>query len=205
MIGPQGRPGGSGQMGDELTNLILIAVGGLLGVAFILRLAGSVAAFLTGTPQPSAGAAGGVAVFFNPGDPGGQLGADGLNLFVYWVVAALMLGALVDGHPYGDGPVARGVVDDLREHGPPPRADPVGRVDGAGVEGSGEGAVVVDVEHEMWHRHRHRNRRRNSGRSRGVSHAARCTHRTPAYVRAAARELVSKSRFSAGCNWCWTT
>lgn len=95
MIGPQGRPGGSGQMGDELTNLILIAVGGLLGVAFILRLAGSVAAFLTGTPQPTAGAAGGVAVFFNPGDPGGQLGADGLNPFVYWVVAVLMLGALV--------------------------------------------------------------------------------------------------------------
>ena len=95
MIGPQGRPGGSGQMGDELTNLILIAVGGLLGVAFILRAAGSVAAFLTGTPQPTAGAAGGVAVFFNPADPGGQLGADGLNPVVYWIVAALMLGALV--------------------------------------------------------------------------------------------------------------
>ncbi|GAA1558522.1 hypothetical protein GCM10009691_35710 [Brevibacterium picturae] len=95
MIGPQGRPGGSGAMGDELTNLILIAVGGLLGVAFILRLAGSVAAFLTGTPQPTTGAAGGVSVFFNPGDPGGQLGAADLNPFVYWVVAALMLGALV--------------------------------------------------------------------------------------------------------------
>ena len=95
MIGPQGRPGGSGQMGDELTNLILIAAGGLLGVAFILRLAGSVAAFLTGIPQPTAGASGGVAVFFNPTDPGGQLGADGLNPVVYWVVAALMLGALV--------------------------------------------------------------------------------------------------------------
>ncbi|MDN5751558.1 MAG: type IV secretory system conjugative DNA transfer family protein, partial [Pseudonocardia sp.] len=95
MIGPQGRPGGSGQMGDELTNLILIAAGGLLGVAFVLRAAGSVAAFLTGGPQPTAGAAGGVAVFFNPADPGGQLGADGLNPFVYWVVAALMLGALV--------------------------------------------------------------------------------------------------------------
>ena len=95
MIGPQGRPGGSGAMGDELTNLILIAVGGLLGVAFILRASGSVAAFLTGAPQPTAGAAGGVAVFFKPGDPGGQLGADGLNPFVYWVVAALMLGALV--------------------------------------------------------------------------------------------------------------
>lgn len=95
MIGPQGRPGGSGQMGDELTNLILIAAGGLLGVAFVLRAAGSVAAFFTGIPQPTAGASGGVAVFFNPADPGGQLGADGLNPVVYWVVATLMLGALV--------------------------------------------------------------------------------------------------------------
>ena len=74
MIGPHGRPGGSGQMGDELTNLILIAAGGLLGVAFVLRAAWeALAAFLTGGPQPTAGAAGGVAVFFNPTDPGGQL------------------------------------------------------------------------------------------------------------------------------------
>ena len=107
MIGPQGRPGGSGQMGDELTNLILIAAGGLLGVAFILRLAGSVAAFLTGTPQPTAGAAGGVAVFFNPADPGGQLGADGLNPVVYWVVAALMLGALVTAGLWARGLIRR--------------------------------------------------------------------------------------------------
>ncbi|OYN92389.1 type IV secretory system conjugative DNA transfer family protein [Parenemella sanctibonifatiensis] len=72
----------------------VIAIGGLLGVAFVLRAAGSVAAFLTGSPQPTAGATGGVAVFFDPADPGGQLGADGLNPVVYWITAALMLTAL---------------------------------------------------------------------------------------------------------------
>jgi len=94
VTGPHTRPG-SGAMGDELTNLVLIAVGGLLGVAFVLRAAGSVAAFLTGSPQPTAGAVGGVAVFFDPADPGGQLGAAGLNPVVYWITAALMLGVLV--------------------------------------------------------------------------------------------------------------
>ncbi|NYI98527.1 type IV secretory pathway TraG/TraD family ATPase VirD4 [Streptomonospora nanhaiensis] len=92
MTGPQGRAGQP--MGDELTNVLLIAIGGLLGVAFVLRAAGSVAAFLTGTAQPTAGATGGVAVFFHPADPGGQLGADGLSPVVYWITAALMLTAL---------------------------------------------------------------------------------------------------------------
>lgn len=95
MTGPQGRPG-SGAMGDELTNVILIAIGGLLGVAFVLRIAGSVAAFLTGADQPTVGVTGGVAVFFDPADPGGQLGAAGLSPVVYWIVAALMLGVLVE-------------------------------------------------------------------------------------------------------------
>jgi type IV secretion system protein VirD4 len=81
-------------MGDELTNLVLIAIGGIIGVAFVLRAAGSVAAFLTGTDQPTAGATGGIAVFFDPGDPGGQLGADDLNPVVYWIVTTVMLGAL---------------------------------------------------------------------------------------------------------------
>ncbi|MBK4120287.1 type IV secretory system conjugative DNA transfer family protein [Kocuria rhizophila] len=81
-------------MGDELTNILLIAIGGLLGVAFVLRAAGSVAAFLTGTAQPTSGATGGVAVFFDPADPGGQLGADGLNPEIYWITAAIMLTAV---------------------------------------------------------------------------------------------------------------
>ncbi len=107
MTGPQGRPGGSGAMGDELTNIILIAIAGLLGVAFVLRIAGSVTAFLTGHPQPTVGVTGGVAVFFDPADPGGQLGAAGLSPVVYWIITALMLTALAAAGFWGWGLVRR--------------------------------------------------------------------------------------------------
>ena len=54
---PQQRQGGS--VGDELTNAALIGLVGIFGVALILRAAGSVAAFLSGTPQPTSGPASG--------------------------------------------------------------------------------------------------------------------------------------------------
>ncbi|MGP9695130.1 type IV secretory system conjugative DNA transfer family protein [Brachybacterium sp. AOP25-B2-12] len=94
-------------MGDELTNIILIAIAGLLGVAFVLRIAGSVTAFLTGHPQPTVGVTGGVAVFFDPADPGGQLGAAGLSPVVYWIITALMLTALAAAGFWGWGLVRR--------------------------------------------------------------------------------------------------
>ena len=47
----------AGGMGDELTNAALIGLIGMFGIALVLRAAGSLAAFLTGTPQPDAGAA----------------------------------------------------------------------------------------------------------------------------------------------------
>ena len=59
----------AGSMGDELTNAALIGLIGMFGIALVLRAAGSVAALLTSTPQPDAGAAAGLAVLFNPGDP----------------------------------------------------------------------------------------------------------------------------------------
>ena len=97
MTGPQGRPGQP--MGDELTNVILIAIGGLLGVAFVLRAAGSVAAFLTGAPQPTAGATGGVAVFFHPADPGEQLTALTVAGFWAWgVIRRTMRQSAADPH-----------------------------------------------------------------------------------------------------------
>lgn len=67
----------------------------LFGVALILRAAGPVAAFLTGTPQPAGDPASGVGVLFRPGDPGSALDADGLNPVVYWIVAGLLLAGLV--------------------------------------------------------------------------------------------------------------
>ncbi|HAS31754.1 MAG TPA: type VI secretion protein [Microbacterium sp.] len=87
----------AGGMGDELTNAALIGLIGIFGIALVLRAAGSIAAFLTGTPQPDAGAAAGLAVLFNPGDPATALGADGLNPVVYWLVSTALLGGLAAG------------------------------------------------------------------------------------------------------------
>ncbi len=87
----------AGGMGDELTNAALIGLIGMFGIALVLRAGGSVAAFLTGTPQPDAGAAAGLAVLFNPGDPATALGADGLNPVAYWLVSAALLGGLATG------------------------------------------------------------------------------------------------------------
>lgn len=81
-------------MGDELTNILLIGVGAALGFTVILRAGGSAAASLQGLPQPDSGLTGGVAVFFNLGDPGTELGAPGLNPVVYWIVVALMLAVI---------------------------------------------------------------------------------------------------------------
>ncbi|MFQ6484659.1 TraM recognition domain-containing protein [Brachybacterium epidermidis] len=92
MTTPQQRQ--SGSFGDELTNAALIALIGMFGVALILRAAGSVAAFLTGTPQPAAGPASGLGVMFNPTDPAAALDAEGLNPVAYWIVTGLMLATL---------------------------------------------------------------------------------------------------------------
>ncbi|WP_142113739.1 TraM recognition domain-containing protein [Rarobacter incanus] len=66
----------------------------LFGLTLILRAAGSIAAFLTGVSQPSAGIAGGIGVLTHPGHPGTALGADELNAIAYWAVAAVMLAGL---------------------------------------------------------------------------------------------------------------
>lgn len=82
-------------MGDELTNILLGGVGAALGLALILRVAGTVAAFLSGLPQPASGLTGGVAVFFDPGNPGAELGVPGLSPVVYWIVTALLLAVVI--------------------------------------------------------------------------------------------------------------
>ncbi|HET7476176.1 MAG TPA: TraM recognition domain-containing protein [Dermatophilaceae bacterium] len=87
----------TGSMGDELTNAALIGLIGMLGLALVLRAAGSVTAFLTGAPQPDAGPAAGLAVLFNPADPASALEADGLNPVAYWLVSVGLLGGLAVG------------------------------------------------------------------------------------------------------------
>ncbi|WP_336643760.1 type IV secretory system conjugative DNA transfer family protein [Microbacterium sp. MMO-113] len=69
----------------------------LFGVALMLRGAGSVAAWITGTSQPSGGPASGIGVLFDPGDPASALGAPGLSPVIYWIVASLLLTSLVSG------------------------------------------------------------------------------------------------------------
>ena len=85
----------AGSMGDELTNAALIALIGAFGLALILRGAGSIAAFLSGTPQPTAGPASGLGVLFNPADPAGVLGSPGLSPVIYWIVTTVLLTGLI--------------------------------------------------------------------------------------------------------------
>ena len=82
-------------MGEELTNVALVGLVGMFGVALILRASGSVAAFLTGTHQPDAGPAAGLGVLFNPGDPASALVADGLHPVAYWITTAALLAGLM--------------------------------------------------------------------------------------------------------------
>ncbi|MGN6035887.1 TraM recognition domain-containing protein [Brevibacterium casei] len=75
----------------------MIGLIGLFALALLLRAAGSITAFLTGTAQPEAGPASGVGVLFNPGDPATALNAEGLHVVAYWAVAAVLLAGLVAG------------------------------------------------------------------------------------------------------------
>lgn len=83
------RPTGS--LGDELTNAALVGLAALAILAAILRVAGSVAAFLTGSMQPTGGIGAGAGVLLHPGDPATALDAPGLKPVVYWLVAGVMI------------------------------------------------------------------------------------------------------------------
>ena len=74
------RPTGS--LGDELTNAALAGLAVLGMTAVLLRVAGNVAAFLTGAAQPKAGLGAGAAVLLHPGDPAVALEVPGLNVIV---------------------------------------------------------------------------------------------------------------------------
>lgn len=84
------NPRGQG-IDDDLVNLglMLIAVAG--AIAGLLRLAGSVAAWLSGAAQPVRGWESGFRVLGEPDDPAAALGADGMVAWVYWLVLALMV------------------------------------------------------------------------------------------------------------------
>ena len=81
----------SGSFGDELTNLALGALIGAMVLAGALRLAGNVAAFLTGAAQPTAGLEAGFGVVFHADDPGSALGSETLHPVAYWLTAGVMV------------------------------------------------------------------------------------------------------------------
>ncbi|WP_308465237.1 type IV secretory system conjugative DNA transfer family protein [Rathayibacter soli] len=69
-------------------------IGFIVGVVLfggLLRLAGTIAAFLTGLPQPQGNLSSGIRVLANPGNPGEALNAGVLNPIVYWAVAVGLL------------------------------------------------------------------------------------------------------------------
>ena len=79
---------------DLFINLALGTLIAAAGFTGLIRIAGSVAAFLSGLPEPTEGFTSGVSVLATPTDPGKALGADGLNPILYWVIVALFLGIL---------------------------------------------------------------------------------------------------------------
>jgi type IV secretory pathway TraG/TraD family ATPase VirD4 len=91
MTGPHGV-GVSGP--DGLTNVALLALGGAVAIAGILRVGGNLAAFLSGAEQPTGGLAAGLGVFGSPADPGAALGSPGLNAVAYWAVVVALVALL---------------------------------------------------------------------------------------------------------------
>lgn len=109
-------PRQGGALGDELANLGIIALIATAGLAAILRGAGSVAAWSTGTAQPTGGVEAGLAVLLNPADPGDPLGAEGLNPVAYWITAGLLILAVAAAGWW--------VWRAMREHGRQTKVDP---------------------------------------------------------------------------------
>lgn len=84
-------PRPTGSLGDELSNL---GIGLLISAAIlaaILRGAGSVAAWITGTTQPAGGIDAGLGVLLHPDDPAVSLDAPGLSPVAYWITAAVLV------------------------------------------------------------------------------------------------------------------
>lgn len=86
-------PSQKGMPGDELANVGIVLLLSGAAVALLLRAAGSVAAWATSIPQPTAGVEGALSVLLRPGDPGEALGTPSLNAVAYWVAAAALVAA----------------------------------------------------------------------------------------------------------------
>ena len=85
MTGPAPQAGN-----DALANLALAALAGGVVLVAALGAAGSIAAWLSGLPQPTTSFGASLGLFANLGDPATALGVPGLNPVLYWVIAALL-------------------------------------------------------------------------------------------------------------------
>lgn len=84
-------PRQGGAFGDELANFGVIALIAAAVIAVLLRVAGTVTAWVTGAVQPAGGVEAGLGVLLHPADPGSALGTDGLNPVAYWIVAGILI------------------------------------------------------------------------------------------------------------------
>lgn len=84
-------PRQGGAFGDELANFGIIALIAAAAIAVLLRVAGTVTAWVTGAVQPAGGVEAGLGVLLHPADPGSALGTDGLNPVAYWIVAGILI------------------------------------------------------------------------------------------------------------------
>ncbi len=79
---------------DAIANLALITLTGLLGLAAVLRLAGTVSCWLVGLPAPTAGVEAGLGTVLRPTEPGAVLGSPELSPILFWIVAVVLCAAL---------------------------------------------------------------------------------------------------------------
>ena len=84
-------PRQGGAFWDELANFGIIALIAAAVIAVLLRVAGTVTAWVTGAVQPAGGVEAGLGVLLHPADPGSALGTDGLNPVAYWIVAGILI------------------------------------------------------------------------------------------------------------------
>ena len=87
-------PRQGGALGDELANLGIIALIAAAVLAVILRVAGTITAWVTGIAQPPGGIEAGLGVLLHPSDPGSALAADELNPVAYWIVTGILIVAV---------------------------------------------------------------------------------------------------------------
>ncbi|MCL1872250.1 MAG: TraM recognition domain-containing protein [Promicromonosporaceae bacterium] len=87
MTTPHPTPTGN----DLLLNIALALLAGAIALSGLLRLAGTIAARITGAPPPSAALTATLRILRQPIEPGKVLGTPHLDVVAFWAVAAVLL------------------------------------------------------------------------------------------------------------------